>query len=51
MEIMVTLIAIWSGIAILMGSRIIGGFLAASHALIMILLTNNVWTPKVDPQP
>lgn len=42
-----TILALWSGITILLGQSFIGGLAAMIHALIMIMFRNNLWTPKV----
>jgi hypothetical protein len=43
-----SVVSLWAGIAIILGSKFIGGFLAFAQSLLQILFVSNIWTPKVD---
>ena len=42
------MISLWAGIAIVLGSKFIGGLLAFVQSLMQIIFVSNLWTPKVD---
>ena len=43
-----SVISLWAGVAILLGSYLMGSLLTLIHAITMILFVSNTWTPKVD---
>jgi len=45
---LLSLLALWGGVAIILGSNKIGSLCALAHATMMIAFSTNVWTPKVD---
>ena len=45
---LLSMLALWAGIAIIGGFDRVGGALAMGHSVLALLFTSNVWTPKVD---
>ena len=42
--------SLWAGVAIILGSNLLGSILTIVHGIAMILFLSNTWTPKVDTE-
>jgi hypothetical protein len=45
---LISMLALWAGIAIVGGFDRVGGVLSMAHSVIALLFTSNLWTPKAD---
>ncbi len=42
-----SILSLWGGVAIILGSNIIGSILSVAYGIISIIFVNNVWTTTI----